>query len=72
MIKISTAAKLIGVTRQAIYKHINAGNIAVIEIDGAKFVNRDDVIVLHARNREMRERRNPETSERAEGKTEGK
>ena len=71
MIKISTAAKLIGVTRQAIYKHINAGNIAVIEIDGAKFVNRDDVIILHARTRDMRERRNPDMKGEAGGNTAG-
>ena len=57
MIKISTAANLIGVTRQTIYKHLNLGHLNLIEIDGMKFVNRDDVLVLDAKNRDMREKR---------------
>lgn len=57
LIKISTAAKLIGVTRQAIYKHIHAGNLGCIEIDGAKFVNRDELLILDAKYKEQRERR---------------
>ena len=57
MIKISSAADLIGVTRQTIYKHLNLGHLYLIEIDGVKFVNRDDVLVLDAKNRDMREKR---------------
>ena len=57
LIKISTAAGLIGVTRQTIYKHLNLGHLNLIEIDGVKFVNRDDVLVLDDKNRDMRERR---------------
>ena len=57
MIKISTAANLIGVSRQTIYKHLNLGHLDLIEIDGMKFLNRDDVLVLDAKNRDMRERR---------------
>ena len=57
LIKISTAANLIGVTRQTIYKHLNLGHLDLIEIDGMKFLNRDDVLVLDAKNRGMREKR---------------
>ncbi len=57
LIKISTAANLIGVSRQTIYKHLNLGHLDLIEIDGMKFLNRDDVLVLDAKNRDMRERR---------------
>ena len=50
---------MIGVSRQALYKHIKQGNLEVIEIDGVRFVNRDDVLALDAQNRDMRERRYP-------------
>ena len=63
MIKISSAADLIGVTRQTIYKHLNLGHLNLIEIDGVKFVNRDDVLVLDAKNRDMREKRRADKGE---------
>jgi len=59
LIRIPTAAKMIGVTRQTLYKHINQGNLQTISIDGVRFLNRDDVLALDAKNREMRERRYP-------------
>ena len=63
LIKISSAADLIGVTRQTIYKHLNLGHLNLIEIDGVKFVNRDDVLVLDAKNRDMREKRRADKGE---------
>ena len=44
-IKVSTAAKLRGVTRQAIYWHIDEGNLKSIEIDGNVYLDREQVLL---------------------------
>lgn len=40
----TTAAKLRGVSKQAIYDLIERGRLPVIEVDGVKFVRRSDVL----------------------------
>jgi predicted site-specific integrase-resolvase len=45
-IRVSTAAKLKGVRRQTIYWHINEGNLSYLDLDGNKYVDRDEVIKL--------------------------
>lgn len=50
-IRVSTAAKLKGVTRQSIYYHISNGNLGVLDMDGNQYVARDDVISLKPRGK---------------------
>lgn len=50
-IRASTAAKIKGVTRQAIYYSINEGKLKTLEIDGNIFVDKDEVQELKIRER---------------------
>ena len=38
LIKVSTYARLEGISVPAVYKRINAGNVECVEIDGVKFI----------------------------------
>ena len=42
-ITLTTAAKMRGVTRQAISRLVQRGNLGVVEIDGQRFVRRSEV-----------------------------
>jgi|GEM_PF-2231583 len=42
-ITLTTAAKMRGVTRQAISRLVQRGNLSVVEIDGQRFVKRSEV-----------------------------
>jgi len=44
LVTILTAAKLRGVSHQAIYSLVKRGKLSVIEIDGVKFVKRSEII----------------------------
>ena len=39
LIKVSTYARLEGISVPAVYKLINAGSVECVEIDGVKFIN---------------------------------
>lgn len=39
LIKVSTYARLEGISVPAVYKRINAGSVECVEIDGVKFIN---------------------------------
>ncbi len=41
MIRVSKAAKQLGITRQRMYQLIELGRVQVIELDGMKFVDAD-------------------------------
>lgn len=43
-IRVSTAAKLRGVRRQAIYWHVSEGNLNSMEIDGNLYVDKLEVL----------------------------
>ena len=38
LIKVSTYARLEGISVPAVYKRINAGSVEFVEIDGVKFI----------------------------------
>ena len=38
LIKVSTYARLEGISVPAVYKRINAGSVECVEIDGVKFI----------------------------------
>ena len=48
-LKVSTAAAIKGIERQAIYYHIDQGNLTLLEIDGVKFVLRSEIDSLKPR-----------------------
>ena len=39
LIRVSTYARLEGISVPAVYKRINAGSVECVEIDGVKFIN---------------------------------
>lgn len=43
-IRVSTAARLRGVSRQAIYWHVHEGNLETMELDGVVYVNKEQVL----------------------------
>ncbi len=45
-IRVSSAAKVRGVSRQVMYYHINAHNIKTMELDGVKYVDRNAVLEM--------------------------
>lgn len=56
-IKVSTAAKLRGVRRQAIYWHIAEGNLKSMKLDGNTYVDRDSLLAWKPKGKgEYRER----------------
>ena len=58
-IRVSTAAKLRGVTRQSIYWHVAEGNLKSTELDGNVYVDRDDVLDWKPKGKgEYRRRKN--------------
>ena len=48
-IRVTTAAKELGIKRQAIYYHLKSGNLERLEIDGVSFVRRTDIHNLKSR-----------------------
>ena len=42
LIKVSTYARLEGISVPAVYKRINAGRVECVEIDGVKFIKVND------------------------------
>ncbi|MDQ6785445.1 MAG: hypothetical protein M3033_01310 [Acidobacteriota bacterium] len=43
LITMQTAAELRGISRQGIFNLIKRGKLSVVEIDGVKFLNRNEV-----------------------------
>ncbi len=55
--RLSTAAREIGVTSSAIKKHVKSGRLDFIEIDGVIFVERSALLYLDAQTCQLREKR---------------
>ena len=43
LITVNTAAKLLKISRMGVYKAIQRGRLATVEIDGVLFINRPDI-----------------------------